>query len=227
MVSLARAAAYAAALLVVAFGATYDGPARAFETDAAVPAVPVYIDHSLASPRPIEEPAEVRAIIAFDPNLTQAIAQHAVTSIEAPLGEADGRSLSELVAELASANPADAEHACLAGAVYFESKGEPLQGQLAVAEVILNRASSGKYPRSVCGVVTQKSQFSFVRGGRIPPIRRDSAAWRKAVAIAHIALEELAETKIGDDAMFFHARYVSPRWRLTRVASIGNHIFYR
>jgi N-acetylmuramoyl-L-alanine amidase len=122
---------------------------------------------------------------------------------------------------------ADAEHECLAGAVYFEAKGEPLEGQLAVADVVLNRTESGRYPASICGVVTQKHQFSFVRGGRIPPANRDSAAWRKAVAVAHIAISNLAEAGVGD-AMFFHADYVSPAWsRLTRVASIGNHIFYR
>ena len=227
MSSLFRAAAYAAAALMVAFGATYDSPARAFESEAAVPSIPIYAEHGLAAPQPVEEALEVRPAATFDPNLTQAVAEHAVTPLEASLDRADGRSLAELVAELASADPADAEHECLAGAVYFESKGEPLQGQLAVAEVILNRADSGKYPRSICGVVKQKSQFSFVRGGRIPAIPRGSEAWRKAVAIAHIAREELAETRLGDDAMFFHARYVSPRWRLTRVASIGNHIFYR
>jgi spore germination cell wall hydrolase CwlJ-like protein len=92
--------------------------------------------------------------------------------------------------------------------------------------VILNRAKSGKFPTTICGVVKQKSQFSFIRGGRFPPIARGSEAWRKAVAIAHIAKKDLAEGGIGK-AMFFHARYVSPRWRLTRVTSIGNHIFYR
>lgn len=151
---------------------------------------------------------------------------------EAPAEEAESaaphsRSLSELVGEHASAATTDAEHECLAGAVYFEAKGEPLGGQLAVAEVILNRADSGRFPASICGVVKQRGQFSFVRGGRFPPIARASAAWRKAVAVAHIARRELADGA-APRALFFHATYVAPRWRgLARVATIGNHVFYR
>ena len=143
--------------------------------------------------------------------------------------EADsaGRSLAELVGDYADSQADDAEHECLAGAVYFEAKGEPLEGQLAVAEVVLNRAESGLYPSSICGVVKQKRQFSFVRDGRIPLIPKQSKAWRKAVAIAHIARNELAESE-GADALFFHADYVRPNWRgKTRVAALGRHIFYR
>jgi spore germination cell wall hydrolase CwlJ-like protein len=76
-------------------------------------------------------------------------------------------------------------------------------------------------------VVKQRSQFSFIRGGRFPPIARSSAAWRKAVAIARIAMQDLADGP-APRALFFHATYVSPGWRgLTRVATVGNHVFYR
>ncbi len=136
------------------------------------------------------------------------------------------RSLLALVDEFATASAGTAELECLAGAIYFESKGEPLAGQLAVAEVIINRTQSGRYPTSMCGVVKQPGQFSFVRGGRMPTISRDSAHWRKAVAIAHIALKDLADSP-AKDALSFHATYVSPRWRMKRVATVGNHIFYR
>ncbi|HJO66877.1 MAG TPA: cell wall hydrolase, partial [Sphingomonas sanguinis] len=57
---------------------------------------------------------------------------------------------------------------CLAGAIYFEGRGEPLAGQLAVAQVILNRTKSGRFPTDVCNVIKQRGQFSFVRGGEIP-----------------------------------------------------------
>jgi hypothetical protein len=97
------------------------------------------------------------------------------------------RPLAELVAESATTDPRDAQAECLASAVYWESKGEPLAGQLAVAEVIINRAASGRFAPTLCGVITQRSQFSFVRGGRIPAPPRTAAAWRTAVAIAHIA----------------------------------------
>lgn len=120
----------------------------------------------------------------------------------------------------------DGETECLAGAVYFESRSEPLDGQLAVAEVVINRAQSGRFPETLCGVVYQPYQFSFVRGGAMPPIRRESEQWRRAVAIAGIAREELWDSSVAD-ALFFHASRISPRWRLKRIAQVGNHIFYR
>jgi hypothetical protein len=75
------------------------------------------------------------------------------------------------------------EQECLAGAIYFEAKSESLEGQLAVADVIINRARSGRFPASLCGVVFQRSQFSFVRGGDFPPIARSSQDWREAVGM--------------------------------------------
>ncbi len=94
--------------------------------------------------------------------------------------DTEKKSLSELVVANASADTGDAQQECLAQAVYFESNGEPLEGQLAVAEVIMNRAASGRFPATLCGVVRQKSQFSFVRGGHIPSAPKASAGWRKA-----------------------------------------------
>ena len=136
------------------------------------------------------------------------------------------RSLLSLVDAYSGAQASTAEFECLAGAIYFEAKGEPLAGQLAVAEVIINRTKSGRYPASMCGVVKQRGQFSFVRGGQLPPIPKQSAHWRKAVAIAHIAVNDLAESP-AENALAFHATYVSPRWRMKRVATVGNHVFYR
>ncbi len=135
-------------------------------------------------------------------------------------------SLAELVTRRSATSIEGREAECLAGAVYFESKGEPLSGQLAVAEVILNRTKSGRFPSSICGVVFQRSQFSFVRGNGFPPIVRSGSNWRTAVAVAKIAQNKEWSSGVGK-ALFFHARYVSPGWRLTRVAALGNHIFYR
>ncbi|MEM6828243.1 MAG: cell wall hydrolase [Pseudomonadota bacterium] len=117
---------------------------------------------------------------------------------------------------------------CLAGAVYFESRGEPLAGQLAVAQVVINRSQDQRWPASYCGVVYQRAQFSFVKNGRMPRIRTSSAAWGRAKAIAHIAHEGMWESKAGD-AVYFHAKYVKPRWsrRKERTAQIDTHIFYR
>lgn len=120
----------------------------------------------------------------------------------------------------------DSELNCLAIGIYYESKGEPLEGQLAVAEVILNRAESGRFPRTVCGVLTQRGQFSFVRGGQLPQPPAGAKAWKTALAVARVAREEMWDSKVSD-ALFFHARYVSPGWRRARIGSVGNHIFYR
>jgi len=115
---------------------------------------------------------------------------------------------------------------CLAGAVYFESKGETLEGQLAVARVIINRAKSGRFASSLCGVIYQPSQFSFVRGHGMPSINIASDSWREAVAIAQIALDDSWDSQ-AEGALFFHARRVSPGWGKTKLASIDNHVFYR
>ena len=135
-------------------------------------------------------------------------------------------SLSEMVARYSATTTDSRDMECLAGGVYFESKGEPLIGQLAVAEVILNRAKSGRFATTACGVILQPGQFSFVRGGGFPPIAKGGRDWRTAVAIARIAQENAWSSGVGK-ALFFHATHVSPRWRLTRVAALGNHIFYR
>ncbi len=135
--------------------------------------------------------------------------------------------LATLVAQLRGSEPGSRELECLAAGVYFESKSEPLAGQLAVGEVIANRANSGgRFPGTYCGVLFQRGQFSFVRGKSWPRVARDSKQWKTAVAIAKIVDQDLKDSAIGK-ALFFHARRVSPRWRLKRVATVGNHVFYR
>lgn len=116
--------------------------------------------------------------------------------------------------------------ACLAVAIYFESKGEPLPGQLAVANVILNRARSGRYPPNTCGVVTQRGQFSFVHGGLLPAIDPAKDAYRTAIKLAKIATAELWDSP-APGALFFHATRVGMGQGGTRIALIGHHIFYR
>lgn len=148
---------------------------------------------------------------------------------KAPMIDADGsdaNSLAELVDDMPAPGKLTDEMRCLAGAIYFESKGEPLNGQLAVGRVIVNRSESGRFPSSYCGVVFQPSQFSFVRGGRMPAINTGSEAWREATAIAQIADKGLWKSP-AEGALFFHARHVSPGWQLHRVAQVRNHIFYR
>lgn len=135
-------------------------------------------------------------------------------------------SLVELVENQPLPETLDPEMQCLAGTVYFESKGESLAGQLAVARVVINRARSGDFPDSICGVVHQPSQFSFLRGGRIPEVKTSSRDWREAVAIAQIAMADAWNSE-AEGALYFHARRVSPGWNRSRLAAIDNHIFYR
>jgi len=204
---LYRAASFAAAASVFVFGA----PSLAWELTG-TPLTAEISAPGIGAPPPV---ASAPPVAAAEP-------APVVEAAEPPAR----LSLAELVAEHSSTRTVDAQHECLAGAVYFEAKGEPLNGQLSVAEVILNRARSGRFPASACGVVKQRGQFSFIRGGRFPAIARASLAWKRAVAIAHIAVQDLADGP-APKALFFHAKRVSPRWRLTRVAAVGNHIFYR
>ena len=138
----------------------------------------------------------------------------------------DADSLSQLVAETPTPSDLSNELACLAGAIYFESKGETLAGQLAVGRVIVARSRSGRFPASYCGVVFQRSQFSFVQGRGMPAINKAGRAWTEAARIARIAHEGSWKSPV-EGALFFHAARVSPGWRLTRLARIDNHVFYR
>ena len=162
------------------------------------------------------------------PTLTQPEVLPTPSQAEEPETAIDrSAKLSDMVAELRSSDPGSRELECLAVGIYFESKGEPLIGQLAVGEVIANRADSGgRFPSSYCGVLFQRGQFSFIRGKSLPKVPRSSKQWQTAVAIAKIVDQDLKDSA-ADRALFFHAKHVSPRWKLKRVASIGNHIFYR
>lgn len=156
-----------------------------------------------------------------------------VTTIEAaavvieadePVVETRPASLTQLVASIDTDDVADdSDLNCLATAVYFESRGEPMEGQLAVAQTILNRVESGRYAPTVCGVINQPKQFSYDRS-RAP---RAGSDWETARAIARIAMEDMWH-EVAPRAISFHARRVAPNWAgKTRVATIGNHIFYR
>ena len=111
-----------------------------------------------------------------------------------------------------------------------EARGESLEGQLAVAKVIMNRAKSGKYPGSWCGVMKQPWQFSFVnpRTGQYPAIDMASRSWAKAQGIARLAVSNVIPS-VSDDVLWYHATYVAPSWgrRLSLASRIGTHIFYR
>ncbi|MEA3013967.1 MAG: hypothetical protein QOD42_2512 [Sphingomonadales bacterium] len=167
-----------------------------------------------------EEPSALTAASLGLETLTDPIPAPAVQQAQ------PARTLADLVGAYSGSETGDSEGECLARAVYWESRGEPLSGQLAVAEVVINRARSGRFAPTLCGVVRQPYQFSFVRRGAIPQPPSGSRDWHIAVAIARIATERLADGG-APSALFFHARRINPGWRLTRVATVGNHVFYR
>ena len=188
------------------------------------------------APTPVNAPAPAVALNdvlppAVSPAITDPIAPKTIeepaVADEAEPVVSRSASLAEKVAELRASDPGSRELECLAVGVYFESKSEPLAGQLAVGQVIANRANSkGRFPSSYCGVLFQRGQFSFVHGGRWPAINKNGTQWKNAVAIAKVVDGELHDGPV-PRALFFHARRVSPGWKLTKVATVGNHVFYR
>ena len=124
---------------------------------------------------------------------------------------------------------------CLAEAIYWEARSEPERGQMAVAQVVLNRSVSGFYPRDVCGVVYQNAhrylacQFTFACEGRRSLVPTEAGPWSRA---SHIAKEMMAGRlwlpEVGH-ATHYHATYVSPWWArsMNRLQQIGIHVFYR
>jgi hypothetical protein len=139
-----------------------------------------------------------------------------------------GWPLYALVDKYATNAALDEQTNCLATAVYFEARGESVEGQLAVARVVMNRASSGRYPPDWCSVVKQPAQFSFVRHGEFPYADTNSDSWRKAEAVAQLAAANVVPS-VGPDVLWYHATYVAPSWghRLNMAEKIGLHIFYR
>ena len=180
---------------------------------------------SAAGEMPQAPVAAARLIVETAPEPT-------ATSFEAAAPMADDDSvtaprptrLTALVAQTIDAAPtAYGDRECLARAVYFEARGEPLEGQLAVAQVILNRVASGRFAATVCGVINQPGQFSFDRS-RSPADGRD---WRTAKAIAAIAATAAWDV-VAPRATAFHATRIATAWTsMHKVGVIGNHVFYR
>ncbi len=211
-----------ALLICATLGAISFAPARAEPNDGSLNPVTVASLPEVPVPDLLDPDGE--------PQLSGSGAQEIVAPESAQPAVAQARpggDLSSLVAAYRGTDAGSHELECLATGVYFEAKSESLSGQLAVGQVIANRAKSGgRFPPSYCGVLFQRGQFSFVRGHSLPSVSHSSKQWQTAVAIAKIVDQDLKDSEVGN-ALFFHARYVSPGWHLKRVASIGNHVFYR
>ena len=134
----------------------------------------------------------------------------------------------------AAAETAKRELQCLAKAVYFEARSESEEGQLAVAQVVMNRVKHWFYPDDVCSVVFQneaqrnRCQFSFACDGKSDqPLNKQ--AWERAVTLAKKVLHGQARSKAVGDSTHYHATYVSPKWvrDMIKVRTIGTHVFYK
>lgn len=240
MIGGVRAGGFAAALMMLVSlsatpamaapaGAAPSVPKISFQLpaapqDAAAPVVPVAPVQPVPAAAPSQASAPTASVSPVQPAIAAAPAA-ARPAVAAPAPQR--RPLRDLIISFVDYGMQDAEHECLVKAIYFEARSESAEGQLAVAEVILNRASSGIYPATICGVVTQAAQFSFIRAGKFPVPDRNSSAWRQALAVADVARKGLADA-VPPNVLWYHATYVAPSWgrRLTRVAQIGTHIFY-
>jgi len=201
-----------------------------------------------AEAAPIEEEGPRMSVAAIDPALTSAAldAISAVDGTDDNSGQPWPISVPERLAYARANAPvtefktpvsrkvSDKQLSCLATAIYFEARGEAYRGQVAVAQVVMNRVNHTLYPNTICGVVYQNQsrrnacQFSFACDG-IPERVTDKKSWAQAEEIAEkvtngsIYLTEVA------NATHYHASYVSPRWapRMSRLTTIGLHKFYR
>jgi spore germination cell wall hydrolase CwlJ-like protein len=118
--------------------------------------------------------------------------------------------------------------ACLAMNVYFEARDQSIAGQVAVAQVTMNRVASPDYPNDVCSVVQQHKQFSWFWDGK-SDVPQESMAWKRAQMVAEGVMNGSGHAELMDvNITHYHAAYVSPYWskKMQLVAQIGDHIFY-
>lgn len=120
---------------------------------------------------------------------------------------------------------------CLAQNIYYEAASEPYEGKLAVAQVTMNRTHNGSFPSTVCGVVNQKNngscQFTWVCEAKYAI--RNKYEWEESQLVARMALtQSFVHDKIFEQkGIYYHADYVNPGWKKTKITQIGRHIFYK
>lgn len=192
-----------------------------------------------AAPAPAETAIGLRlgALMGIETASLSGVSGDRVRLIAAPFGGApigsDPRILSAARLDALPRPRGNAQWRCMAEAIYFEARGESIEGQYAVAEVILNRVDSANYPDSVCGVVNQGTgrryacQFTYTCDG-LPDVVTDQRAWHRAGHIASTMLDG-APRSLTAGATHYHAHYVNPHWARVypQTARYGSHIFYR
>ncbi len=185
-------------------------------------------------PRGVREAAPQPAPLAAQPLLRELALDVPADAVAPEAAALPGATLAPappFSGQAASADDAARAADCLTAAVYYEARSEPVEGQRAVAQVVLNRVRDRAFPRSVCGVVYQRSsrgcQFSFVCDGSMER-QREPNAWDRAAAVARGALAGLVYDPVGS-ATFYHTTAILPWWApsLSRIGTVGTHIFYR
>lgn len=191
--------------------------AEMFTADAATAATPTFEIPLLASqPAPIEQPAPIAQ--------PAEVPEPAPAAAAAPVTPPTSVRAAAPAPRAAAASVGETELNCLAKVVLYEAGSEPRAGQIAVAQVVMNRVRSPRFPNSICAVIYQRGQFASIRSYSPP---RD-ARWRRALALAREVVSGEAAPVVGR-ALYFHATRVRPAFARTqvRVAQIGGHIFYR
>lgn len=143
-------------------------------------------------------------------------------------------------AEIQTLSPVTAEMRdnqldCLAKNIYHEAKGEPFEGKVAVAQVTLNRAASGQFPNDICKVVYQKNivydkvlcQFSWYCEQASTMKPKNTAAYKECQIVARKVLLEEFRLPSLNKALYFHGAHINPGWKREKIATIGNHVFYK
>lgn len=183
--------------------------------------------------RPGEEPMIVMPAPAADPDMKASVQQDSARAGETVVGKGEVKTPAERLGLLDDKKRAKQEK-CLAEAVYFEARGEAVRGQIAVAQVVMNRVFSGYYPTTVCGVVYQNAnrrlacQFTFACDG-IRDVVTEPDMWDRARRIAKATLDgRLWLPEVGKST-HYHAYWVHPSWvrEMKKMYRTGVHTFYR
>lgn len=137
--------------------------------------------------------------------------------------------------EMESVESVNRQLACMTENIYHEAGKEPIEGKIAVAQVVMNRVESGKFPTDPCRVIYQKNkfyekvvcQFSWYCDKSVRKLAVNKERWDESNEVAKMVLLEGMRLPSLTNALYYHADYVNPRWKNTKVAKIGQHIFYK